>query len=183
MARQRKTLTNRMVAALRVERDTVFWDRNLPGFGVRVYPWFVDGLGDGAATRLSAVERVRAWMVDTATPSERAVIARMLEDAGSTPFVHGASAFLQGGGPQGKASPVSGADKAASDHTAPHHRPVFLTKQEAASFLRIGERKLERLQAAGEGPPYCRFGNRVYYARADLLTWAWTRWVNARASD
>ena len=38
MARQRKTLTNRMVAALKVERDTVFWDRNLPGFGVRVYP-------------------------------------------------------------------------------------------------------------------------------------------------
>ena len=69
------------------------------------YPWFVDGLGDGAATRLSAVERVRAWMVDTATPSERAVIARMLKDAGSTPFVHGASAFLQGGGAAGKGLP------------------------------------------------------------------------------
>ena len=27
-----------MVAALKVERDTVFWDRILPGFGVRVYP-------------------------------------------------------------------------------------------------------------------------------------------------
>ena len=38
MAGQRKTLTNRTVAALKVERDTVFWDRNLPGFGVRVYP-------------------------------------------------------------------------------------------------------------------------------------------------
>ena len=38
MAMQQKTLSNRTVAALRVVRDTVFWDRELPGFGVRVYP-------------------------------------------------------------------------------------------------------------------------------------------------
>ena len=38
MAVHKRTLTNRAVAALRVERDTVFWDRDLPGFGVRVYP-------------------------------------------------------------------------------------------------------------------------------------------------
>ena len=35
---QYKTLSNRTVAALAVERDTVFWDRDLTGFGVRVYP-------------------------------------------------------------------------------------------------------------------------------------------------
>ena len=38
MALLQKTLSNRTVAALRVERDTVFWDRELAGFGVRVYP-------------------------------------------------------------------------------------------------------------------------------------------------
>ncbi|MDE0147834.1 MAG: tyrosine-type recombinase/integrase [Rhodospirillaceae bacterium] len=38
MAVRQKTLSNRTVAALKVERDTVFWDRDLPGFGVRVYP-------------------------------------------------------------------------------------------------------------------------------------------------
>ena len=38
MAVHRRTLTNRAVAALRVERDTVYWDCDLPGFGVRVYP-------------------------------------------------------------------------------------------------------------------------------------------------
>ena len=36
--RQRKTVSNRMVAALEVTRDTVFWDRELIGFGVRAYP-------------------------------------------------------------------------------------------------------------------------------------------------
>ena len=38
MAVQQKTLSNRTVAALQVARDTVFWDRELTGFGVRVYP-------------------------------------------------------------------------------------------------------------------------------------------------
>ena len=36
MAVQQKTLSNRTVAALKVARDTVFWDRDLTGFGVRV---------------------------------------------------------------------------------------------------------------------------------------------------
>ena len=35
---QTRKLSNRTVAALAVERDTVFWDRELTGFGVRVYP-------------------------------------------------------------------------------------------------------------------------------------------------
>ena len=34
---QTRKLSNRTVAALSVERDTVFWDRELTGFGVRVY--------------------------------------------------------------------------------------------------------------------------------------------------
>ena len=38
MAARHETLSNRTVAALAVDRDTVFWDRNLTGFGVRVYP-------------------------------------------------------------------------------------------------------------------------------------------------
>ena len=33
-----KTISRRTVEALKVEKDTVFWDRELPGFGVRVYP-------------------------------------------------------------------------------------------------------------------------------------------------
>ena len=35
---QHKTISNRMVATLKVDRDTVFWDRELTGFGVRAYP-------------------------------------------------------------------------------------------------------------------------------------------------
>ena len=39
MARFRtKTISRRTVDALKVEKDTMFWDRELQGFGVRVYP-------------------------------------------------------------------------------------------------------------------------------------------------
>ena len=35
---QRKSISKRTVEALSVETDTMFWDSELPGFGVRVYP-------------------------------------------------------------------------------------------------------------------------------------------------
>ena len=35
---QYRALSSRTVAALTVERDTVFWDRELKGFGVRIHP-------------------------------------------------------------------------------------------------------------------------------------------------
>ena len=34
----KKTISRRTVDALKVEKDTVFWDSELPGFGVRVHP-------------------------------------------------------------------------------------------------------------------------------------------------
>ena len=33
----RRSISRRTIEALTVEKDTVFWDRDLPGFGVRVY--------------------------------------------------------------------------------------------------------------------------------------------------
>ena len=38
MAIRQKTLSHRTVSALRAVHDTVYWDRVLSGFGVRVYP-------------------------------------------------------------------------------------------------------------------------------------------------
>ena len=34
----KKTISRRTVEALKVEKDTVFWDSELSGFGVRVHP-------------------------------------------------------------------------------------------------------------------------------------------------
>jgi hypothetical protein len=48
----------------------------------------------------------------------------------------------------------------------------YLTQDEAAAFLRVSERSLERWRVEGQGPLFRRFGRRVVYARSDLLAWA-----------
>ncbi len=119
-------------------------------------------------------------MVDAATPSGRAVIARMPGDAGSTTFVQGSSAFLQGERPQITTTPAPGGDKAACKHPPEYRRQIFLTGREAAGLLGIGVCMPERLQAAGDGPACRKFGKQTCYARTDLPTRAWTPRVNAR---
>ena len=48
----------------------------------------------------------------------------------------------------------------------------FLIQVEAAEFLRVSQRTLERWRLEGSGPPFRRFGRRVVYARRDLEGWA-----------
>ena len=145
-------------------------------------PSFVEKLREGWSARLSTVERVRAWMVDTATPSERAVIASMLGDGGRTTFVDAASTAVQDVSRRARTSPVSVAEQAAGKLPPEHRHQLFLTTAEAAHLLGFNARKLERFRAAGEGPAYCRMGKRIYYARADLLTWAWAQRVDPHGS-
>ena len=60
MARlERKSLSNRMVDGLRAgDKDVIYWDRDLRGFGVRVYPngvktYLVQGRGPGGSKRVT----------------------------------------------------------------------------------------------------------------------------------
>jgi len=52
---------------------------------------------------------------------------------------------------------------------------VFLDQPQAAGFLKISERTLERLRCHGSGPKFCKLGRRVAYRQADLLSWAEAR--------
>jgi excisionase family DNA binding protein len=54
----------------------------------------------------------------------------------------------------------------------------YLTNEEAASFLRLSPRTLEKLRVIGGGPRFRKFGRRVLYAIEDLETWA-----NARSFE
>ena len=53
--------------------------------------------------------------------------------------------------------------------------PEFLTTDEAAVFLRLSPRTLEKQRVLGGGPRFRKFGARVVYARSDLRAWADTR--------
>lgn len=48
----------------------------------------------------------------------------------------------------------------------------YVTQSEAADFLRISERTLERWRVEGNGPRFRRFGRRIVYAQSDLESWA-----------
>ena len=48
----------------------------------------------------------------------------------------------------------------------------YLTNTEAAQFLRLSPRTLEKHRIFGTGPRFRKFGRRVLYALTDLETWA-----------
>jgi excisionase family DNA binding protein len=48
----------------------------------------------------------------------------------------------------------------------------YLTNDEAAAYLRLSPRTLEKLRVLGGGPRFRKFGRRVRYALADLDAWA-----------
>jgi hypothetical protein len=56
----------------------------------------------------------------------------------------------------------------------------YLTNDEAADYLRLSPRTLEKQRVIGGGPRFRKFGRRVMYAVADLDTWAADRSFETR---
>jgi hypothetical protein len=48
----------------------------------------------------------------------------------------------------------------------------YLTNDEAATYLRLSPRTLEKQRVIGGGPRFRKFGRRVMYAIVDLDAWA-----------
>lgn len=70
------------------------------------------------------------------------------------------------------------ADPAVHSETVARTGPVrspFLTTKEAATYLRMSPRTIERLRVEGTGPPYKKCGTgkkaKVLYTFADLDAW------------
>jgi excisionase family DNA binding protein len=54
------------------------------------------------------------------------------------------------------------------DNTQPN---IWLTRKEAAAYLRIGESTLAKLFVSGGGPEAIKIGKSVRYCRSDLDAW------------
>ena len=52
---------------------------------------------------------------------------------------------------------------------------TYFSTREAADYLGVSPRTLDRYRVRGGGPVFHRFGGRVRYLRADLDAWALTR--------
>ena len=59
-----------------------------------------------------------------------------------------------------------------SDSIAISKASRYLTNAEAAEYLRLSPRTLEKHRVLGGGPRFRKFGRRVLYALTDLETWA-----------
>ncbi|KDC32839.1 DNA-binding helix-turn-helix protein [Bordetella bronchiseptica F4563] len=69
--------------------------------------------------------------------------------------------------------PVSSASlHAAVPGAVPAASPHYLTNSEAAAYLRLSPRTLEKLRVLGGGPRFRKFGRRVLYGLSDLEAWA-----------
>jgi hypothetical protein len=51
----------------------------------------------------------------------------------------------------------------------------FYSNNEAAAFLNLSPRTLEKLRVVGGGPPFRKLGRRVFYTMNDLTEWAGRR--------
>ena len=58
------------------------------------------------------------------------------------------------------------------------HPVVVMDHWDAAAFLRLSPRTLEKQRIHGGGPRFRKFGRRVLYAQDDLTSWA-----NARSFE
>ena len=128
-------------------------------------------LRQGASPTLRTVDRVRAWMAAHANAEETAAVRAGIDDghdcveaAGpgsftAPPLAGGAGISLEGEGGRG----MNG------------NGTKYLSTREAAVWLSLSPRTLDRCRVSGDGPAFHRFGSRVRYLAADLETWTSAR--------
>ena len=120
--RQYRALNKRMVDRLSVDgKNAVFWDRDLPGFGVRVYPsgakvFVVQTYAFGRSKRVTLGRYGPKYFVDHAREDAKQVIARI--KAGESPVPVAAAA---------EPTVRDLADRYQREYVAMHCKPVTAT--------------------------------------------------------
>ena len=128
-------------------------------------PSFVGKLRRGASPRLATFDRVRAWMAANATEEEIRAVRERLADF-EDPFAETRDAA--GDPPVAEEHPSAGQG---------------LDTREAAAWLGLSPKTLERYRVSGEGPDFQKFGARVRYPIEDLEEWASTRRWTSTAEE
>ena len=134
-------------------------------------PSFVCRLRRGASPRLRTVDRVRAWMAAHASAEEKGAIRARTEDRHD---------LVQAARPGSFAAPLlsGGAGNNLEEEGGKGmngNGTKYLSTREAAEWLGLSPRTLDRYRVSGDGPAFHRFGGRVRYLVADLEAWASAR--------
>ncbi len=131
----------------------------------------VGRLRKGASPNLRTVDRVRAWMAAHASVEEMGVIRARFD------YMHD---LAEAARPGSSAAPLlpAGAGINLEDEGGRGMNGSgrkYLSTREAAAWLGLSPRTLDRYRVSGEGPAFHRFGSRVRYLAADLDDWAAAR--------
>ena len=166
-------------------------------------PGFVSSLKSGRSMRLDTADRVLEFMNEAPFgPKFRDEVEAFLSHTGMKPYKLGEKALgdpsfvqklMSGASPQLRTverlwswmrdtHPASGLRPLGEGR--PRERkpspqqgdePTFLSTRKAAALLTLSPRTLDRFREDGTGPPYFRLGQRIVYAREDLIEWAWSK--------
>lgn len=135
-------------------------------------PSFVGRLRRGASPRLRTVDRVRAWMAAHASEDELRAIRERLTYTNDMKHLAGTRAP----GVFNAQVPAGGAEiEREGEMRMNENGRNYLNTREAASWLGLSPRTLERYRVSGGGPVFHRFGSRVRYLLADIEDWASAR--------
>ena len=134
-------------------------------------PSFVCRLRRGASPRLRTVDRVRAWMAANSSAKEsRAIRIRMAQECRAGLLTPGSSSDA----PLPPAGRGADTEREGGRHMY-GNGTKYLSTREAAEWLGLSPRTLDRYRVSGDGPAFHRFGGRVRYLVADLEAWASAR--------
>ena len=132
---------------------------------------FVVRLRRGASPSLGTVDRVRAWMAANSSAEEsRAIRIRMANECRAGILTPGSSTV----GPLAPAGWGAEPEKEGGKGMY-ENGSKYLSTREAAAWLGLSPRTLDRYRVSGDGPAFHRFGSRVRYLVTDLENWASAR--------
>ena len=176
-AKLRTTLTKRVIDTLQpADKPWTAWDDKLIGFGVRILPSgtksFIVNYRTGGGGRKAPNKRVVIGRYGKTTPDQARRLARIIlgqAAGGADPIYERVAARVT-------SSPARGRDDGASETgspkgVAPTAQTKYLNNREAAEYLGLSVRTMNRYRVTGDGPPYYRLGGRVRYVRAELDEW------------
>lgn len=140
-------------------------------------PSFVWKLRRGYSPRLATLDRVRAWMASHVSEEERRTIRARVEDTADMKPLPGATSCLQT-----RRVPIAGTETEGEMYMNENDKH-YLSTREAAAWLGLSPRTLERYRVTGEGPVFHRLGSRVRYLLTDIEAWAAARRRTSTSDD
>ena len=177
-AKLRTTLTRQVIDALEpaADKSWIAWDDKLTGFGVCIRPSgtksFIVNYRTGDGGRKAPNKRAVIGRYGKTTPDQARRLARIIlgqAASGADPIYERVAARVMSS--SGGESDSGASEKGSSEGATSTTRTKYLNAHEAAEYLGLSVRTMNRYRVTGNGPPYYRIGGRVRYVRAELDEW------------